>query len=204
MSFYPDVAQGDKFVPSVKLSNDIRHLVNAAHGFQDCKQKGVPPAAVRVSVFNATAETILANTAVIFTSDAPRGEVLPIKPAPSGTTDFGIVSKDLAPNESGSCLLIGTATVTLSGGSGNYAQPGSDRTFVRASTGSARILHVYGDSAVILLGCNGGIMAQDTEYNGPFKVEYITTQPNGDIVVSVHQGTLQMGVGSTDVLRNFT
>ncbi len=204
MSFYPDVAPGDKFVPDVKLSNDIRHLVNAAHGFQDCKQKGVPPAAVRVSVFNATEEIIPANTAVIFTSDAPRGEVLPIKPAPSGTTDFGIVSKDLAPNESGSCLLIGTATVTLSGGSGNYAQPGNDRTFVRASTGSARILHVYGDSAVVLLGCNGGIMAQDTEYNGPFKVEYICKQPNGDQVVSVHQGTIQFGAGSTDFLRTFT
>ena len=156
------------------------------------------------SVFNATTETIPANTAVIFTSDAPRGEVLPIKPAPSGTTDFGIVSKDLAPNESGSCLLIGTATVTLSGGSGNYAKPGSDRTFVRAGTGSARILHVYGDSAVILLGCNGGIMAQDTEYNGPFKVEYITTQPNGDVVVSVHQGAIQFGVGNTDFLDSFT
>ena len=91
MSFYPDVAPGDKFVPDVKLSNDIRHLVNAAHGFQDCKQKGVPPAAVRVSVFNATEEIIPANTAVIFTSDAPRGEVLPIKPAPSGTTDSALI-----------------------------------------------------------------------------------------------------------------
>jgi len=203
MSFYPDVAPGDKFVPDVKLSNDIRHLVNAAHGFQDCRQKGVPPAAVRVSVFNATTETIPANTAVIFTSDAPRGEVLPIKPAPSGTTDFGIVSKDLAPNESGSCLLIGTATVTLSGGSGNYAQPGSARTFVRASTGSARILHVYGDSAVVLLGCNGGIMAQETEYDGPFKIEYVTTLPNRDIVVSVHKGTVQFGTGNVDFLRSF-
>lgn len=203
MSFYPDVSPGDKFVPDVKLSNDIRHLVNAAHGFQDCRQKGVPPAAVRVSVFNATEEIIPANTAVIFTSDAPRGEVLPIKPAPSGTTDFGIVSKDLAPNESGSCLLIGTATVTLSGGSGNYAQPGSDRTFVRASTGSARILHVYGDSAVVLLGCNGGIMAQETEYDGPFKVEYITTLPNRDIVVSVHPGTVQFGTGNVNFLGSF-
>ena len=204
MSFYPDVAPGDKFVPDVKLSNDIRHLVNAAHGFQDCKQKGVPPAAVRVSVFNATAETIPANTGVIFTSDAPRGEVLPIKPAPSGTADFGIVSKDLAPNESGSCLLIGTATVMLSGGSGNYVQPGSDRTFVRASTGSARILHVYGDSAVILLGCNGGIMAQDTEYNGPFKVEYICKQPNGDQVVCVHQGKVSAGFRGESVTGTFT
>ena len=203
MSFYPDVSPGDPFKPNAKLSNDIRHLVNAAHGFQDCFQKGGSPGAVRVSVFNATEESIPQNTAVIFTSDAPRGEVLPVKPAPSGTTDFGILLKTLAPNESGSCLLIGTATVTLSGGSGNYAQPSSDRTFVRANSGSARILHVHEDSAVILLGCNGGMMGQETDYDGPFKIEYIATLPNRDIVVSVHPGNVQFGTGNTDFLRSF-
>jgi len=203
MSFYPDVSPGDPFKPNAKLSNDVRHLVNAAHGFQDCFQKGGSPGAVRVSVFNATEESIPQNTAVIFTSDAPRGEVLPVKPAPSGTTDFGILLKTLAPKECGSCLLIGTTTVTLSGGSGNYVKTGEARTFVRASSGSARILHVYEDSAVILLGCNGGIMAQDTEYDGPFKIEYITTLPNRDIVVSVHPGNVQFGAASTDFLRSF-
>ena len=108
MSFYPDVSPGEPFAPNAKLSNDVRHLVNAAHGFQDCFQKGGSPGSVRVSVFNATEEPIPLNTAVVFTSDAPRGEVLPVKPAPSGTTDFGILLKTLAPNESGSCLLIGT------------------------------------------------------------------------------------------------
>ena len=203
MSFYPDVSPGDPFKPNVRLSNDVRHLVNAAHGFQDCFQKGGSPGSVRVSVFNATEEPIPQNTAVVFTSDAPRNEVLPVKPATAGTTDFGILLKTLAPNECGSCLLIGTASVTLNGGSGNYVKTGEARTFVRASSGSARILHVYEDSAVILLGCNGGIMAQDTEYDGPFKIEYITTLPNRDIVVSVHPGNVQFGAASTDYLRSF-
>ena len=74
MSFYPDVAPGDTFVPNAKLSNDVRHLVNAAHGFQDCFQKGGSPGSVRISVFNATEEIIPQNTAVVFSSDAPRGE----------------------------------------------------------------------------------------------------------------------------------
>ena len=203
MSFYPDVSPGEPFAPNAKLSNDVRHLVNAAHGFQDCFQKGGSPGSVRVSVFNATEEPIPLNTAVVFTSDAPRGEVLPVKPATAGTTDFGILLKTLAPNECGSCLLIGTATVTISGGTGNYIKVGDARTFVRASSGSARILHVYEDSAVILLGCNGGIMAQEEEYDGPFKIEYVTTLPNRDIVVSVHPGNIHFGAGTPDFLRSY-
>ena len=35
MSFYPDVSPGDPFKPNARLSNDIRHLVNAAHAITD-------------------------------------------------------------------------------------------------------------------------------------------------------------------------
>ena len=66
MPFYPDVSPGDPFKPNARLSNDIRHLVNAAHGFQDCRQKSVPFGSVRVSVYNASTASIPANTTAVF------------------------------------------------------------------------------------------------------------------------------------------
>ena len=120
MPFYPDVSPGDPFKPNARLSNDIRHLVNAAHGFQDCRQKSVPFGSVRVSVYNASTASIPANTAVVFTSDLIKRDALPVKQAPAGTAEFGIVTRALAPKECGSCILIGTAKVAVGSGTGNF------------------------------------------------------------------------------------
>jgi len=215
MSFYPDVAPGDPFKPNAKLSNDIRHMVNAAHGFQDCRQKSVPFGAVRVSVYNASTTTIPANTAVVFTTDVLHGEVLPVKRAPAGTEEFGIVQKALAPNECGSCLLIGTAVVMISGESGNYVKPGEARTFVRASSGTAKILHSTGTTAVILLG--GSQPQAETPqvvsgYAGAFKVRQrgtTVTVYNGADSSDSNAGSVTIGskifyvpVGSIEVAAN--
>ena len=173
MSFYPDVSPGDPFKPNARLSNDIRHLVNAAHGFQDCRQKGVPFGAVRVSVYNASDTAIPANTAVVFTTNTLQRDALPVKQAPAGTAEFGIVTRALAPKECGSCILIGTANVTVGSGTGNFVKPGSARTFVRASSGTAKILHVSGTTAVILLGGSQPQTATPqivSGYAGAFKV----------------------------------
>ena len=181
MSFYPDVSPGDPFKPNARLSNDIRHLVNAAHGFQDCRQKSVPFGAVRVSVYNASTTLIPANTAVVFTSGVTKGNTLPVKQAPAGTSEFGIVTRALAPKECGSCIMIGTATVDVAEGTGNFVKPGSDRTFVRASSGTAKILHVSGAKAVILL---GGSQLQTTQiisgYAGAF---YVKNNGNGTVTI---------------------
>ena len=152
MSFYPDVSPGDPFKPNVRLSNDVRHLVNAAHGFQDCRQKSVPFGSVRVSVYNASTVNIPINSAVVFTTDALHGDVLPVRKAPAGTTEFGIIQKTLAPNECGSCLLIGIATVTLGSGTGDFVKTSSTKAFTRASSGAAKILYSTGTTAVVLLG----------------------------------------------------
>ena len=205
MSFYPDVAPGDPFKPNAKLSNDVRHLVNVAHGFQDCRQKSVPHGSVRVSVYNASTTTIPANTAVVFTTDILRGEVLPVKRAPAGTSEFGIVQKALAPNECGSCLLIGTAVVTVSGTSGNYVKPGEARTFVRASSGTAKILHVSGTTAVILLGGSQPQAATPqivSGYVGAFKVSLDGTTAtifNGADLNDTNAGTVRIGSRTFDV-----
>lgn len=173
MSFYPDVSPGEPFKPNARLSNDIRHLVNAAHGFQDCRQKSVPFGSVRMSVYNASTSIIPANTAVVFTTDADRGDVLPVKQAPAGTAEFGIVTRALAPKECGSCILIGTANVTVGSGTGNFAKPGDGRIFARASSGTAKILHISGTTAVILLGGSQPQVATPqiiSGYAGAFKV----------------------------------
>jgi len=199
MSFYPDVAPGDKFVPNARLSNDIRHLVNAAHGFQDCRQKSVPFGAVRVSVYNATETTIPSNTAVVFTTDVTKGNTLPVKQAPAGTAEFGIVTRALAPKECGSCILIGTANVTIGTGTGNFVKSGSTRTFVRASSGTAKILHVSGTTAVILLGGSQPQAAAPqivSGYAGAFKVSLDGTTAtifNGADVNDENAGTIRIG-----------
>ena len=199
MPFYPDVSPGDPFKPNARLSNDIRHLVNAAHGFQDCRQKSVPFGSVRVSVYNASTASIPANSAVVFTSDLIKRDALPVKQAPAGTTEFGIVTRALAPKECGSCILIGTANVTVGSGTGNFVKPGSARTFVRASSGTAKILHVSGASAVILL---GGSQAQASTvqivsgYAGAFKVSLNGTTAtifNGADVNDENAGTVRIG-----------
>ena len=200
MPFYPDVSPGDPFKPNARLSNDIRHLVNAAHGFQDCRQKSVPFGAVRVSVYNASDTAIPANTAVVFTTNTLQRDALPVKQAPAGTAEFGIVTRALAPKECGSCILIGMATVTVGSGTGNFVKPGSTRIFVRASSGTAKILHVSGTTAVILL---GGSQPQAVApqivsgYAGAFAVKN-----NGDGTVTVYNagkpddttaGTIRIG-----------
>ena len=205
MSFYPDVSPGDRFVPNAQLSNDIRHLVNAAHGFQDCRQKGVPFGSVRVSVYNATEETIPSNTAVVFTSDVTKGDTLPVKQAPAGTAEFGIVTRALAPNECGSCILIGTATVAVAEGTGNFAKPSDTRIFIRASTGTAKILHSSETKAVILLGGSQPQAAAQvvSGYAGAFAVKN-----NGDGTVSIYNaakpddtkaGTIRIGSNVFDI-----
>lgn len=215
MSFYPDVSPGDPFKPNVRLSNDVRHLVNAAHGFQDCRQKSIPFGSVRVSVYNASTVSIPINSAVVFTTDALHGDVLPVKKAPAGTPEFGIIQKTLAPNECGSCLLIGTAVVTVSGTSGNFVTPGESRTFVRASSGTAKILHSTGTTAVILL---GGSQPQASTpqvvsgYAGAFKISQsgtTVTVYNGADLNDTNAGSVTIGskifyvpVGNVEVAAN--
>ena len=199
MSFYPDVSPGDPFKPNAKLSNDVRRLVNMSHGFQDCRQKSVPFGSVRVSVYNASTVSIPINSAVVFTTDALHGDVLPVKKAPAGTTEFGIVQKTLAPNECGSCLLVGIATVTLGSGTGNFVKPSSTKAFTRASSGTAKILYSTGTTAVILL---GGSQPQATTpqivsgYAGAFKVSLDGTTAtifNGADVNDENAGTVRIG-----------
>ena len=199
MPFYPDVSPGDSFKPNARLSNDIRHLVNAAHGFQDCRQKSVPFGSVRVSVYNASTASIPANTAVVFTSDLIKRDALPVKQAPAGTAEFGIVTRALAPKECGSCILIGTANVTVGSGTGNFVKPGEARTFVRASSGTAKILHISGTTAVILLGGSQPQAAAPqivSGYAGAFKVSLDGTTAtifNGADVNDENAGTVRIG-----------
>ena len=199
MSFYPDVSPGDPFKPNAKLSNDVRRLVNMSYGFQDCRQKGVPFGAVRVSVYNASTASIPINSAVVFTTDALHGDVLPVKKAPAGTTEFGIVQKTLAPNECGSCLLVGIATVTLGSGTGNFVKPSSTKAFTRASSGTAKILYSTGTTAVILLGGSQPQTATPqiiSGYAGAFKVSLDGTTAtifNGADLNDTNAGTVRIG-----------
>ena len=215
MSFYPDVSPGDPFKPNVRLSNDVRHLVNAAHGFQDCRQKSVPFGSVRVSVYNASTVNIPINSAVVFTTDALHGDVLPVKKAPAGTTEFGIIQKTLAPNECGSCLLIGTATVTLGSGTGDFVKPSSTKAFTRASSGTAKILYSTGTTAVILLGGSQPQAATPqvvSGYAGAFKVSLVGTTAtifNGADLNDTNAGCVTIGsrtfyvpVGTVEVVPN--
>ena len=215
MSFYPDVSPGDPFKPNAKLSNDVRRLVNMSHGFQDCRQKSVPFGSVRVSVYNASTVSIPINSAVVFTTDALHGDVLPVKKAPAGTSEFGIVQKTLAPNECGSCLLVGIATVTLGSGTGNFVKPSSTKAFTRASSGTAKILYSTGTTAVILL---GGSQPQATTpqivsgYAGAFKVSLDGTTAtifNGADLNDTNAGCVTIGsrtfyvpVGTVEVAAN--
>jgi hypothetical protein len=205
MSFYPDVSPGDPFKPNAKLSNDVRRLVNMSHGFQDCRQKSVPHGSVRVSVYNASTVSIPINSAVIFTTDALHGDVLPVKKAPAGTTEFGIVQKTLAPNECGSCLLIGIATVTLGSGSGNFVKPSSTKAFTRTSSGTAKILYSTGTTGVILLGGSQPQAAPPqivSGYAGAFKVSLDGTTAtifNGADLNDTNAGTVRIGSKTFDV-----
>ncbi|MBO7089061.1 MAG: hypothetical protein J6W70_04075, partial [Lentisphaeria bacterium] len=94
---------------------------------------------------------------------------------------------------------IGTATVTIGNGTGNFVKPGSTRIFTRASSGTVKILHVSGASAVILL---GGSQAQASTvqivsgYAGAFKVSLNGTTAtifNGADVNDENAGTVRIG-----------
>ena len=150
-------------------------------------------------MYNASTASIPANTAVVFTSDLIKRDALPVKQAPAGTAEFGIVTRALAPKECGSCILIGTATVTIGSGTGNFVKPGSTRTFVRTSSGTAKILHVSGTTAVILLGGSQPQAAAPqivSGYAGAFKVSLDGTTAtifNGADVNDENAGTVRIG-----------
>lgn len=166
MAFHPDVHSGEKFTPSVLLSNDVRHLVNRLDGFQSGIQKGFYAGTTRVQVFSTSA--IDAGTAVNFPGKALCDGAIRVEVFSDFRYPWGVVTKKLAKNEVGDCVISGPITVPITGTIGDFAVPNPEEPtkFIRGSQG-APILYVSGGKAIVDLG-----KSPMEEYNGPFAIYY--------------------------------
>jgi len=200
MGFYGDVKPGDDFEPSASLSNDVRHFLNRLNGFGGGPITAGNPGIIRIPVYNATSDVLEVGKAVsIDISGTIANSCYPAIAFSDMLPCYGVLVKDLDPAEAGDCILSGLGVVQIAStpATGNYALPGTGGVFVRGDDG-VPILNVSGTAAVVMLGAvktSGGGPAPTSEYNGPFKIEYIKQQPNGDLLVSVYKGNVSMGHG---------
>jgi len=169
MAYFPDVTNGDTFLPNTLLSNNVRHIVNSMNGF-NAKPLFATSGMVRVQVFNNTSNTIDAGTAVNFSESGTMCDnALPVELFTDIAKPWGVVVNQLKTKALGGCIISGPVAVTLSG-SGGYAAPNKSNptTFTRGTTGAPVVFAANGKGVILL-----GASAQDT-YDGPFALSYDT------------------------------
>ena len=200
MAFFPDVQRGEPFKPSSALSNEVRHMVNAMNGFKSGCGKNFFPGSNRIQVYNASASTISAGTAVAFSTDALCGDAIPCVPMTTSVPVWGVLSKSLAAREMGDCIITGFARVVISGGSGELAKPDTSNPaqFLRCESGGVPILYSTQDMAIVNVGfaVDGGGGGSAQEYNGMFKIvknSSIVSVINGASPTSQYAGSTDIG-----------
>lgn len=169
MAFWPDVTRGDKVKHYVLLENNIRQMVNALDGFGGGTARSPGCGVVRIQVWNASDEALMAGCPVAFDADKGMvGGAVPAVRVCDASKPFGVLQAALAPRAMGGCIVAGPAVVPIDGGSGEYAEPvmGGDG-FAYSGSGTARVLCANGGTAVVLL----GVGTSDT-YDGPFAIRY--------------------------------
>lgn len=176
MPFFPDVTQGDRFMPSASLDNSVRRMVNALNGFQSGAIVGQASRAITIPVYNNTASTIIAGTAVCFTADGDICEnIIPAEPIADVTKPWGVLISTLTPQAIGDCVISGPVTVTVTG-IGDHAQPNpSSPAVFDCISGGVPILFTSNNQALINLGA--------------------TNSPSGTFGVTAVEGLLNIAEG---------
>lgn len=156
MAFFPDVSRGQKFTPSVLLSNNLRHLVNSVNGFQGFGSRGVPSGTVRIQVYNNSDEEIMSGTAVSFSDSGSFCEnAIPCEKFKDENKPWGVLMQTLESKQFGDCIISGPAVVSVTG-SGDYAVPrtSSPGIFERGGAGAAILFSSDDGKAVINIGAS--------------------------------------------------
>lgn len=123
MAFYPDVQPGQKFRPSVKLENDIRHMLNQLNGPMPGSFKGKVTQNGELLFYpciNSTDATLPDRCAVAF--EGVSGRALSVTKARDNFLPWGVLMQALAPGEQGKVAIAGAIDVQASG-SGDYIAP---------------------------------------------------------------------------------
>ncbi len=172
MAYFPEVAPGEKFSPSAKLSNNVRRLLNNQIGMFRAGALGAAPSAVSyVTVWNTTSSAFPAGSAVAFSEEKDQtmtGEAIPAVAVSDANKPWGICMEAIPADGIGSVIVAGPAEIKLKGDSGRNARPGKDGTFVRSNRKGAPVLFAGKESAVILLGGLSGGSSDD--YEGDFLI----------------------------------
>jgi len=166
MAFFPDIIQGQEFIPSALLSNNVRRIVNGLNGFHGNRFSATGAGTVRIQIYNALENSIGAGTAVNFSESGTFCDgAIPAIPLIDPARPWGVVTQKLEPAQMGDCFISGPVTVAVTG-SGDFAQPTSENpgVFVRGSTG-APVLFASNGKGLLNLGAG-------REYDGPFAVRY--------------------------------
>lgn len=195
MGSWPDVNPGQAFEPSAQLENDVRHLVNR-RGLAGVRANGggMQVENICINAVNPGSEAIPSGACIVFPSGAMVEGCVPVEKISDLTEKtWGIAMDEIPSSQFGSVLVMGAAVVNVSGGSGDYIVPtSSDGVFTRSDSGSAKVLREITDGAIVLVGVtppgSGSAPAPTSEYDGPFKVEFLSRTSSGDLVVSVHGG----------------
>lgn len=169
MGFWPDVKRGDKVRHHMVLENNVRHLINSLDGFGSGMGRGAGSGVVRIQIWNASGGALAAGQPVAFDSAKEMcGDAVPAVKVTDKNKPYGVCVTALAAKGMGDCIIAGPAVVSLSGSSGDYAEPVVNGTgFARSETGTARVLFA-GSKSIIVLGGAGNV---DT-YEGPFAITY--------------------------------
>jgi len=177
MAFWPDVKRGDTVKHHMVLENNLRHLINSLDGFGSGIARGTTGGVVRIQIWNSTGDAFAAGQPVAFdTQKEMSGHALPAVKVTNTKKPWGVCVNPLDPNAIGDCIIAGPAEVTLSGGSGDYAEPVVNGTrFSRSSTGTARVLF-SGDKTIIVL---GGASSSSGDYTGMLHLGVETETVNG-------------------------
>ena len=195
MGYWPDVNPGQAFQPSAQLENDVRHLVNRG-GLVGVRANGggMQVENICINAINQGSEAIPSGACIVFPSGSMVEGCVPVAKISDLTeTTWGIAMDEIPTNQFGSVLVMGAAVVNVSGGSGDYIAPTeSAGVFSRTDSGSAKVLREITGGAIVLVGVtppgSGSTPVPTSEYNGPFKVEFLSRTSGNDIVVSVHEG----------------
>lgn len=187
MGFWPDVKRGDKVQHHMVLENNVRHLINSLNGFGSGIGRSSGNGVVRIQIWNASNTVLAAGQPVAFDSTKGLcGDALPAVKVTDKEKPWGVCVQALPVNGMGDCIISGPAVVSLSGSSGDYAEPVVNGTgFARSETGTARVLFA-GSKSIILLGGAGNV---DTSYDGPFAVSIVKTSGKA---IHVKQGPVNI------------
>ena len=171
MGYWPDVKRGDKVQHNSLLENNVRHLLNSLDGFSSGIRRSTGNGVVRIQIWNASGSAMTPGQPVAFDNTKNMcGEAVPAIAVTDTEKPWGVCVNALAKNAIGDCIVSGPATVTLTGGSGDYAEPVISGTgFTQSETGTASVLYKgTGDKGVILLGSAG---KNSAGYHGYFTIE---------------------------------